>query len=520
MNNKKTKKVDYLVKRAFDIRQKTEAIIHPKRNPIEAQKKQLKKLLLKAELTTIGTDCNFSQILKSSNLVEEFQKNVPIFDYSSMYHKYWNRQLKGESSVTWPGKTKYFALSSGTSEAASKYIPITSDILKSIKKSQIRLLLTITQYQDVPSDFYKKGSLLIGGSTELQYNGTNYEGDLSGITAKTIPFWFQKYYKPGKKISKLNDWDYKLKEIVKNAPKWDIVLIAGVPAWIQIVLEKIIEEYKLNNIHDLWPDLTFFIHSGVSIAPYVKSFEKIFGKPVHYRESYFASEGFIASAIDPKNAEMTMLYEGGNFYEFIPFNEQNFSPEGNLLPSAKAIWVDQVQENENYAILLSTNGGSWRYLIGDTIMFTNIAKHEIKITGRTKHYLSVAGEHLSLDNMSRAIELTQDELNIIINEFTVFAERHHSMFAHHWYIGSDQIIDNKVVSQCIDKHLATLNDDYRVERLEAIRDVMVDIIPEKAFYQYMEWKGKLGSANKFPRVLKGDRIDEWKAFLKEREFSK
>ncbi len=351
---------------------------------------------------------------------------------------------------------------------------------------------------------------MIGGSTHLQFNGTYYAGDLSGITAGSLPFWFQHFYKPGKSISKTAEWATKLNEMVRKAPSWDIGVIVGVPAWVQILLERIIEEYKLNTIHDLWPNLTVYVHSGVSFAPYVKSFEKLFGKPMIYSESYLASEGYIAYQNSLHTRTMELIVDNGIYYEFVPFNENNFNEEGNLQDDPETLMLCEVSNNVEYALLLSTNAGAWRYLIGDTIKFTDKDKCEIIITGRTKHYLSLCGEHLSQDNMNRAIEMLQDEFNIEVREFTVAGISHGSLFAHRWYLGTDDNIAPDLAIQKIDEYLMQLNDDYMVERTEAIRELFIEILPSQVFYDYMKKLGKEGSANKFPRVLKGERLQNWK----------
>lgn len=481
--------------------------------PEKAQEKQLLRLLRKARHTAFGEHYQFSKILTSKNILEAFRTNVPVHDYSSMYKHWWYRSLNGETYVTWPGKVKYFALSSGTSEASSKYIPVTDDMLRSIKRASIRQLVRMVQY-DFPLDFYEKGMLMIGGSTHLQYNGTYYEGDLSGITAAGIPFWFQHFYKPGKKISRTTDWNTKLEEIIEKAPDWDIGVVVGVPAWVQILLEKIIERYNLKTIHDIWPNLGVYVHSGVAIQPYLKSFEKLFEKEIIFNESYLASEGYIALQKRKNIAGMDLQVDNGIFYEFVPFNDENFDEDGNLKKNPQVYSFYEALENKEYALLLSTNAGAWRYLIGDTVKILNKKHGEIIITGRTKHFLSICGEHLSLENMSRAIELVQADLGIEINEFTVYAFRYKGRFAHQWFIGTDQKINNEEAANLLDKHLKNLNDDYRVERMEAITDVLAKAISPKIFLAYMEMKGKMGSANKFPRVLKNGRIEEWENFLK------
>ena len=510
--------VGHMIKRAFEIRNLPEKVKQVRRNRVKEQRRVLRKLLLKAQFTQIASDYGFNEIMGKEAFISQFQKRVPLFDYQTIYAKYWYRLLNGDEFVTWPGKVKYFALSSGTSEAASKYIPVSASMLKSIKKASIRQLVSMVNF-DFPLEFYQKGMLMIGGSTHLNYNGKYYEGDLSGITAKKIPFWFQHWYKPGRNISQTTDWNQKLEEIVEAAPTWDIGVIVGVPAWVQIIIEKIMDRYQLNTIHDLWPNLSIYVHSGVSIKPYVKTFNKLFNKKMFYIESYLASEGYVAYKTRPDADGMEMITNNGIFYEFVPFTDQNFDDEGNLRPDAKALWLDEVEEDVEYALLMSTNAGAWRYLIGDTIKFTNKSRAEIIITGRTKHFLSVCGEHLSLDNLSRAVELLQNDMDIEVCEFTVFAEPYDNLFGHRWFIGTDQKLDPKKAATLLDESLSVLNDDYRVERLEAIKNVRVDVLPCEAFYKFMEKKGKLGSANKFPRVMKGERIQEWLHFLKENGYS-
>ena len=481
----------------------------------KAQKAVLKKLLRKAQYTHFGEAHGFSKLLRSKDLIGEFQKNVPVHDYNAIFKKWWYRSLNGEPFVSWPGKVKYFALSSGTSEASSKYIPVTADMLRSIQRTSVRQLLSLAQYNFPPEFFEKgKGILMLGGSTHLQYNGTYYAGDLSGITTGNIPFWFQVFYKPGKRISKERDWTTKLEEIVKNAKNWDIGVIVGVPAWLQILLERIIKHYNLNNIHEIWPNLTIYVHGGVSFAPYVKGFERLLGKPLTYMETYLASEGFIAYQKRPGVNSMQLSLDTGLFFEFVPFNESNFDDEGNLVTNPEAITLADVEEDREYALLISSNAGAWRYLIGDTIKFTSKKLNEIRITGRTKHYLSLCGEHLSQDNMNRAMEMLSTDLNIEVREFTVAGIKYGTMFAHKWYLGTDDELDPELTKKMIDENLKKLNDDYRVERIAAIKEVFVEILPSKLFYQWMRDHGKEGAQNKFPRVIKARQIDEWEDYIR------
>ena len=256
------------------------------------------------------------------------------------------------------------------------------------------------------------------------------------------------------------------------------------------------------------------MHSGVCFDPYVKSFERLLARPIVYNESYLASEGYIAYQQPGNSKSMSLILDNGIYYEFIPFNKENFDPEGNLRPGARSVDLDGVEENKEYALLLSTCAGAWRYLIGDTIRFTSKEKCEIILTGRTKHFLSICGEHLSQDNMNRAIRMLQDEFNIKINEFTVAGITAGTLFSHKWYLGTDDHIDPEIAARKIDEYLKTLNDDYRVERTEAIRNVYAKVLPLHVFYDWMKIRGKEGGANKFPRVLKNEQLANWEDHIK------
>ena len=501
-----------ILKKAIDIRKNLPKIRKP--NAFRQQEKILRQLLSRAEFTAFGEHHNFSRLLRERDVVNAFREAVPVHDYNFIFKKWWYRTLNGEAFVCWPGKINYFALSSGTSESSSKHIPITSDILKTIRKTSIRQLLSLSHY-NLPEVFFEKGILMIGGSTHLNYNGTYFEGDLSGITTGNIPFWFQHFYKPGNRISRERNWNSKLDEIIRNAKDWDIGIIAGVPAWIQILMEKIIVHYNVKTIHDIWPNLTVYVHGGVAFSPYKKGFEKLLHKPLIYLETYLASEGFIAFQERPNVEGMRLVTDLGIFFEFVPFNDTNFDTEGNIKSNPQTLTLKDVQEGVDYAILLSTCAGAWRYLIGDTIKFSSLEYNEIVITGRTKHFLSLCGEHLSQDNMNRAIEMVTEQLDIDIKEFTVAGIPFQSLFAHKWYIGTEDTVDTILLKEKIDENLKILNDDYRVERSAALKDVIVEICPPKIFYEWLRTKGKEGGQTKFPRVLKSSRHAEWEKFLSE-----
>lgn len=504
-----------LLKKGIRIR---ESLEQEYSNPFDLQKEELKKLLISASQTLFGNYYSFNKILqgyKDSDpraFFRLFKELVPIHNYNKMYNDWWYLAKEGKRNVCWPGQVKYFALSSGTSEASSKYLPITKDMKKAIQKTSIRQILTLSKY-DLPAGLFQGGILMLGGSTQLNNRGSYFEGDLSGIQAAQLPFWFQHFYKPGKKIAKTRDWEEKLNGIAQKARDWDISIIVGVPAWIQILMEKILDYHKVSNIHEIWPNLMVYVHGGVSFEPYRKGFQKLLGKEIYYIETYLASEGFIAFQTKPNHPAMRLVLNNGTFYEFVPFDEKNFDENGDLLPGVETLMVDEIEEGKEYALLLSSCAGAWRYMIGDVVKFVSKEESEIVITGRTKHFLSLCGEHMSVDNMNKAIKMVADDLNIDIPEFTVAGIPHGSLFAHHWYIGTDADVDPKEVRERLDQHLKEVNDDYAVERSAALKEVFVDVLPVSTFYKWMESKGKVGGQNKFPRVIKSAQYEDWKSFI-------
>jgi len=473
----------------------------------------LKKLLKKARFTEFGQKYRFDEILLSKHAGKKFQQLVPTYDYNKIYGEWWHKTLEGKRDICWPGKIKYFALSSGTSEAASKYLPITNDLMRGNRIVMIKQLLSLRTYHDIPVKSIGKGWLMLGGSTDLQKGPGYYAGDLSGITAKKVPFWFSPFYKPGKKIARTRDWNSKIEAIVEEAPNWDIGFVVGVPAWIQMCMEKIIERYQLNSIHDMWPNLAFFVHGGVSFEPYKQGFNKLVAKPLTFIETYLASEGFIAYQDRQQSNGMKLALNDHIFFEFVPFNNDNFDADGNLVENPEVLMIHQVEEGRDYAIMLSTTAGAWRYLIGDTVRFVDKDRCEIIITGRTKHFLSLVGEHLSVDNMNKAIKLASDELNVNIPEYTVAGIPHGLFFAHKWWIACDDAVDPELLRQKIDDCLKELNDDYAVERKSALKEVYINVLPVSKFMEFMHLKGKIGGQHKFPRVMKGKMFEDWTRFI-------
>jgi len=487
----------------------------PQSNPQRQQLRVLKKLLRKAQFTEFGQQYRFDDILLSRYPDKKFQELVPVHDYNKIYNEWWKKTLGGVPDVAWPGKIKYYALSSGTSESASKYIPVTREMLRSNTVNYVKQLISLFNYEHLPRNAITKGFLMLGGATDLQKGKAGwFAGDLSGILAKNRPFWFQTFYKPGGRIAAIKDWNQKLNEIVEHAREWDIGYIVGVPAWCQMCMEMVIDHYQVKDIHEIWPNLGFFVHGGVAFEPYKKGFERLLGKPIVYIENYLSSEGFIGYKNREHAKGMKLVLDNNIFFEFVPFDEKNFDNDGNIIPKPEALMVHEVEEEKEYALLISTNAGAWRYLIGDTVKFTDKEKCELVITGRTKHFLSLVGEHLSVDNMNKAIETISNELNISIPEYTVVGFPHKTFFAHKWYVACNDEVDTEFLAKKIDLKLRELNDDYATERDSALKEVLLEKLPEEKFMKFMELKGKLGSQHKFPRVMRGKMLEDWDSFLK------
>ncbi len=500
-----------LIKRGLTLGERFERNDVP---PIKWQTKTLRRLIRFARNTTFGKYYSFSELLKAPDLVKAFQAKVPIHNYDAMYERWWHMALNHVEDVTWPGKVRYFALSSGTSGAPSKHIPITDHMIRAIRRGSTRMFFNLNRF-DIDPELFTKDIMMLGGSTNLQDQGDYFLGDLSGINAGKIPFWLRPFYKPGVEISQMQDWNEKIEEIARRAPDWDVAFMVGIPAWIQLMMERVIEVNQVKNIHEVWPNLTVYVHGGVHFEPYRKGFEKLIGKPLIYMDSYLASEGLVSFQNRPDTRSMRMLLHNGIFFEFVPFTDENFDEDGNIRQNVAALTIDEVEEGVNYALLMSTCAGAWRYLIGDTVKFTDKKRCEIIVTGRTKHYLSIVGEHLSVDNMNQAVKNAEEILDIDIREFTVAAVKAGKFFAHKWYIGCDQQIEAEKLAKVIDEQLMIVNDDYKVERNSVLQDIQMEVIPPHIFYQWQESRGKMGGQNKVPRVMKKELFEEWEQFVRE-----
>jgi hypothetical protein len=496
-----------LIKKAIDFT----GMILSDPEPVKAQEDVLRKLLETARLTAFGKAYQFSEILGADNVVAAFQAKVPVHDYDKLYSEWWHYLLEGHQNVTWPGGQQYFALSSGTT-SNSKYIPVTDDMLACIRKAGISEITNIGAF-DLPAEFFTKQILMLGSSTGLIQKDDHQEGEISGISASNLPAWFGGFYKPGIEIASIADFDERIKRIAEEAPKWDIGCISGIPAWIELMLKEVIRHNNLSNIHEIWPNLMVYTTGGVAFDPYRKSLEKLLAHPLVYIDTYLASEGFIAIQKRPETMSMALFPDNGIFYEFVPFDSDNVDEDGLVKPGGTVLWLADVEENTEYVLLISTVSGAWRYMIGDTVMVTDKARAEIKITGRTKHYLNVVGEQLSVNQMNDALRVIEDEYDLVIKEFIISAVRSDGEYINKWFLSCDKKAEKLKVAELLDTTLRANNKNYNVARTRALKGVEVELIPEELFYKWSEETKKKGGQVKIPRVMKEEDFLEFEAFV-------
>ena len=282
------------------------AIIKPDQNHLDQQESQLRSLLEKARDTAFGKHHGFDALLGADDIRKAFREQVPYFDYKRMHEGWWKKQLDGSPDISWPGKPDYYALSSGTTGSSSKRIPVTDEMIKSIRNAGIRQVLSLRNF-DLPSEFFEKEILMLGSSTDLQEQGEFREGEISGISAGNIPFWFRSYYKPGEEIARIDDWDDRVQRIADRASDWDIGALSGIPSWIELMLRKVIDTHGLRDIHEIWPNLRVYTSGGVAFGPYRKSFQSLMGQEITVIDTYLASEGFLALQPRPETDAMQLL---------------------------------------------------------------------------------------------------------------------------------------------------------------------------------------------------------------------
>ena len=474
-----------------------------------------KKLLNKAKHTAFGQYYHFNDILEAEDPITAFQKLVPIHDYDEIFSKWWHRTLNGESNICWPGHIKYFALSSGTSNASSKRIPISTDMFSVLRRNSFGLFATLPAF-NIPSAAYTKSWLGIGGSSTLKQVGDHFEGYLSGINVKKRPFWTRNFYKPENAIASIPDFEQRIEKIAQKAPEWDIGVLIGIPHWVQFSLERIIERHQLKSIKEIWPNLRLFVSGGTDYHPYQKEINRLVGHPIVYLNTYMASEGFIGHQTDSSSFDLQMLLGAGIFFEFVPFQDQYLQDEKDFLRAKEVFTINQVEANQDYAMLISTCSGAWRYLIGDVIRFTDPIRGRFKITGRTKYYLNLCSEHLTGDNTNEAVKRTEQDLKISISEYLIAPIQKENYLGHHWYLGTSDQVNTELLKSTLDHHLRQLNDDYHTERNARLR-LNVKKLSPNTFYEWQKSRNQNNGQSKVPHVVKGTILQSWLSFIKIKE---
>jgi len=462
--------------------------------PVEVQHELLHNLLLKAKDTEIGKQYEFHSIQN----YEEFAQRVPITSYEDNQQQI-ERARRGETNIFWPTPIKWFAKSSGTTNAKSKFIPVSSDSLEHCHYAASKDLLCMYLNNNPSSHLFVGKGLRLGGSKELyQENGTVY-GDLSAILIDNMPFWAEFSSTPSNEISLMGDWEVKMQAIVDETINENVTSLAGVPSWMLVLLNTVLESTGKNNLFDIWPNLEVYFHGGVSFDPYIEQYNKLLPKKdFRYYETFNASEGFFAIQDRNSNKELLLMLDYGIFYEFIPMDLYG-SPSESVVP------LSDVEIGKNYAIVITTNAGLWRYKIGDTVRFTSISPYRIKVTGRTKHHINVFGEELIIENaeaaLRKATKLTQTEI-VDYTAAPIFMEDKEKG-AHEWVIEFKKPPEDfNFFSQLLDKALQEVNSDYEAKRFNnlTLNAPTIHCAREKLFYDWLKDKDKLGGQHKVPRL--------------------
>lgn len=487
---------------------------------VENQQKVLRELLKEAKDTAFGKYYGFESLLEADHMAVAFQEKIPYFDYNSLQKTWWQKLHEGGKDITWPGRPSYYALSSGTTGKTSKRIPVTDAMIDAIRQTGIKQVRALSNF-DLPADFFEKEIMMLGSSTNLEKKGEQLEGEISGISASNIPFWFRGYYKPGEEISKIDDWDERVEHIAENAKKWDIGALSGIPSWMELMLKKVIDYHNLKNIHEIWPNLKVYTSGGVAFKPYEKSFKALLGKPVTIIDTYLASEGFMAFQSRPDSDAMGLVTDNGIYFEFVPFKPKYINKDGSLNQDAPVKTLTEVETGQDYVLLISTVSGTWRYLIGDTIAFTDVARAEIKITGRTKFFMNVVGSQLSVNKMNDAIKSLEEKFDIELPEFTISAKKIEGEFYHHWYLGTDRKIaaSEEELAKALDASLKKANKNYKVARSKALKGVRVKVIPMAIFYDWSGANKKKGGQVKMEKVMDEEKFVDFEKFVEKHKES-
>jgi hypothetical protein len=466
-----------------------------KKHPFETQQKTLNHLLAKAAFTEWGKKFNYSSVTS----IRDYQSRFPVQTYEDIL-PYVERLQKGETNLLWPGEIKWFAKSSGTTSTKSKFIPMSYDSLVDCHYRAGKDILIIYTLQRPDTRIFSGKSLTLGGSHKMNQLG-NYSlcGDLSAILIQNAPFWVELIRTPKQKIALLEDFEEKLELIKKTTIDENVTNISGVPSWYLVLIKLILAYTGKSNLLDVWPNLEVFFHGGISFTPYREQFKRLIdGDQMKYMETYNASEGFFGIQDDPLSSDMLLMLDYGIFYEFIPVDKVTSD-------SAPVHTIGEVEKGVNYAIIISTNGGLWRYMMGDTIVFTCLDPYKIRISGRTKHFINVFGEEVIVDNADKALESACKATGAVVAEYTagpVFMNIT-SKGSHEWIIEFErEPSDINHFIEILDNSLKSVNSDYEAKRFKDLNLIIpvVRSVSRGTFNKWLKAKNKFGGQNKVPRL--------------------
>ncbi len=467
-------------------------IEHFKNNPVKVQRDTLQELLATAA-TEYGRKYRFNTILTA----EQYRERLPVIHYEEISNDI-HRMMEGENNILWPEEVKWFAKSSGTTNAKSKFIPVSPTILEESHFRGGKDVIAIFNKLNPEAQVFSGKTLALGGSSEVSRSNNNCQfGDLSAILISNTPFWANMMKTPDSSIMLMSNWEEKIEKICETTVKEDVRCLAGVPSWFLTVINKILEKTGKENLHEVWPNLELFIHGGISFTPYREQYKRLLPHPkMKYMETYNASEGFFGLQDDPTDPSMLLMLDYGTYYEFMPVSEM-----GKQHP--KTLLLEEVEPGINYAMIITTSGGLWRYMIGDTISFTSTKPYKFRITGRTKLFINAFGEELIIDNATKALKRACEQTAANVFEFTaapVFMDEGRKG-AHEWLIEFDTPPDNpENFADILDRELQKLNSDYEAKRLLSLERLKLHIARPGLFNDWLKEKGKLGGQHKVPRL--------------------
>lgn len=464
-----------------------------KANPLKVQRECLQELLSRAAATEYGQKYDFSSILTT----EQYKERLPIVHYEDI-SGYVRRMMEGENNILWPEEVEWFAKSSGTTDAKSKFIPVSPSSLEDCHFRGGKDVIAIFNRLYPDAGVFSGKTLALGGSSEVSKTNNNCQyGDLSAILISNTPFWVNRMKTPEASIMLMNNWEEKIEKICETTIKEDVRCLAGVPSWFLTVINKILERTGKANLHEVWPNLELFIHGGISFTPYREQYNRLL--PDHkmkYLETYNASEGFFGLQDDPNDSSMLLMLDYGVYYEFMPTSELGKS-------NPRTVLLEDVKTGVNYALIISTNSGLWRYMIGDTIQFTSTKPYKFKITGRTKLFINAFGEEVIIDNATEALNFACCETGADVYEFTaapIFMGEG-KRGAHEWLIEfKNPPADIEQFAELLDNQIQKLNSDYEAKRMLSLERLHIRIARPNLFNDWLKEKGKLGGQHKVPRL--------------------